>query len=263
MGTDTSKRTTKKYGWIKDLPLKNKRCFNLQLVNPQTLPPSVDLRPLCPPVYDQGQLGSCTGNGLAGVHEFAQMKEAALDTSLEVFTPSRLFIYYNERKIEDTISSDSGAQIHDGISVLANIGVCSEDDLPYNIKKFTTAPTDAQYASALENKAVTFGAVNQDETTLKQMLASGFPVVFGFTVYESFESEEVASTGVVPMPGMFESVLGGHCVVLVGFSDEKSQWIVRNSWGDSWGDGGYCYFPYSYLIDHQLASDMWAVESVA
>jgi C1A family cysteine protease len=98
--------------------------------------------------------------------------------------------------------------------------------------------------------------------SMKGCLADGYPIVFGFTVYESFEGQDVAQTGVVPMPGVSESVLGGHCVVVVGYDDSKDWFIVRNSWGTGWGDQGYCYMPYQYLTDQNLASDFWTIRAV-
>src|SRR5246127_1095475 len=116
------------------------------------LPESVDLRPGCPPVYDQGQLGSCTANGTGGALEFAQIKEKKANP----FTPSRLFIYYNERVIEHTVDSDSGAQIRDGIKTVAKTGYCPETDWPYDITKFKTKPPMKCYSDALQYKAVLY-----------------------------------------------------------------------------------------------------------
>jgi C1A family cysteine protease len=168
----------------------------------------VDLRPQCPPVYDQGQLGSCTGNAIAGAVEFERMRQ-----NLAVFTPSRLFIYYGERVIEGTVSSDSGAEIRDGIKVVATAGVPPETDWPYDISRFADQPPQLAYADAKDDVATQYQRVMQSLAQMKGCLASGLPFVFGFTVYESFESPAVASTGQAPMPGSNESVLGGHAVM--------------------------------------------------
>jgi C1A family cysteine protease len=93
-------------------------------------------------------------------------------------------------------------------------------------------------------------------------LAEGFPFVFGFTVYDSFESEAVAQSGEVSMPASGESVAGGHCVVAVGYDETKRVFIVRNSWGSDWGLNGYCLMPFEYLLNPQLAGDFWTVRSV-
>jgi C1A family cysteine protease len=212
---------------------------------PQGLPPSVDLRSECPPVYDQGQLGSCTANGIGGAIEFEQMKQQAAS----IFTPSRLFIYCNERVIRGTVDSDAGAQIRDGIKAVAQLGAPPEDDWPYDISKFTQRPPANAYSDAKQDLVSVYARVVQDVTQMRGCLAEGYPFVLGFTVYQSFESQTVAQTGVVPMPGSHEQVLGGHCVVAVGYDDGKRQFTIRNSWGTGWGLNGYCLMPYEYLIN--------------
>ena len=140
--------------------------------------------PTCPPVYDQGQLGSCTGNAIAGAIQFDREKQSLKPD----FVPSRLFIYYNERVIEGTVSQDSGAQIRDGIKSVAQQGVPAESDWPYDITKFAQKPPSKAYSDAALDKAVSYKRVVQTLAQLKSCLASGYPFVFGFTVYESFES---------------------------------------------------------------------------
>ena len=246
------------YGWIRDLPDDRDFVYGAPLVRfPQGLPPSVDLRSECPPVYDQGQLGSCTGNGIAGAIEFDQRKLGNRE-----FTPSRLFIYYNERVIEGTVSQDAGAQIRDGIKAVATLGAPPETDWPYDIAKFAQRPPPQAYSDAKQDLVSAYARVVQDITQMRGCLAEGYPFVFGFTVYESFESASVAQTGVVPMPATGEAVLGGHCVVAVGYDDTKRQFTIRNSWGTGWGLNGYCLMPYEYLINPRLASDFWTIRSV-
>jgi C1A family cysteine protease/nucleoside phosphorylase len=246
------------YGWVHDLP--DARDF--QYAAPlhrfaKGLPKSIDLRPECPPVYDQGQLGSCTGNGIAGAIEFDQRKQKN-----KQFTPSRLFIYYNERVIEGTVSQDSGAQVRDGIKSVATIGAPPEKDWPYNIKEFADTPPAPAYAAAKLDLVSSYMRVSQDLTQMQGCLAEGYPFVFGFTVYESFESQQVAKSGIVPMPAKGEKVVGGHCVVAVGYDDTKRSFIIRNSWGTDWGIKGYCLMPYEYLVTARLASDFWTLRSV-
>ncbi len=222
------------------------------------LPPKADLRPQCPAVYDQGQLGSCTGNSIAGAVQFERMKQKLTPN----FIPSRLFIYYNERVIEGTVDSDSGAQIRDGIKVVATEGVPPETDWPYDIAKFAQKPPPAAYTDALQDRAVQYQRLVQNLGQMKGCLASGYPFVFGFTVYESFESQTVAQTGVVPMPASGETVVGGHAVAAVGYDDSQQRFIVRNSWGETWGMQGYFTIPYAYLLDSHLASDFWTIRLV-
>lgn len=251
--------TTKHYGWLRDIPDHRDHLYAAPVAQLAALPPSIDLRNQCPPVYDQGQLGSCTGNGIAAVMQFERMKQKLTPD----FIPSRLFIYYNERVIEHTVNSDSGAMIRDGIKSVAVQGDCPETEWPYDITKFTNKPTSKCYQDALKYKAVQYQRLVQNLNQMKGCLASGYPFVFGFTVYESFESQQVAQTGIVPMPGTSEQLMGGHCVVAVGYDDAQQRFIVRNSWGASWGIQGYCLMPYAYLTDPNLASDFWTIRLIA
>jgi len=250
-------RKVQKYGWVPDLPDHRDLMYAAPITALQALPPHTDLTAKCPPVYDQGQLGSCTANGIAACFEYDLKKQGMSD-----FMPSRLFIYYNERLIEGTVDYDSGAQIRDGIKSIAKQGVCPESEWAYNIQRFTDKPPRSDYKDALKNRAVQYFRVPQTLTQMKGCLASGYPFVFGFTVYESFESPEVARTGIVPMPSAREKVIGGHCVVAVGYDDATQTFLVRNSWGPGWGIKGYFKMPYSYLLTDDLATDFWTVRLV-
>jgi C1A family cysteine protease len=247
------------YGWIPDLPDQRDHLYAAPPPVVSALPPSSDLRADCPPVYDQGQLGSCTANAIGGAIEFDQMKQKLAD----VFVPSRLFIYYNERSIEGTVASDSGAQIRDGIKSVSAQGACHETLWPYDISKFADQPPANCYDDGAKNKAVTYQRVVQNPTQLKGCLASGYPFVFGFTVYESFESQEVAKTGHASMPGSGEKTLGGHAVMAVGYDDASQWFIVRNSWNTTWGMAGYFTLPYAYLTQQELSSDFWTIRLVS
>ena len=246
------------YGWVRDLPDARDFLYAAPLIRfPQGLPPAIDLRNECPPIYDQGQLGSCTGNGVAGAIEFDLRKQGSKD-----FIPSRLFIYYNERVMEHTVSQDSGAQVRDGIKSVATLGAPPETDWPYDIAKFAERPPATAYADAKQDLVSAYSRVSQSLPQMQGCLAEGYPFVFGFTVYESFESQDVADRGVVPMPSPGENVVGGHCVVAVGYDNSKRMFIIRNSWGPDWGIKGYCMMPYEYLLDPHLASDFWTIRSV-
>ena len=255
--------TTRKiqhYGWRPDLPDARDHLFAATGETMRSMQAQVDLRPNCPPVYDQGQLGSCTGNAIAGAIQFEREKQGLTPD----FVPSRLFIYYNERVIEGTVSQDSGAQIRDGIKAVAKQGAPPETDWPYDINQFAQKPPYQAYSDAMLDRAVTYKRVVQTATQLKSCLAAGYPFVFGFTVYSSFESDQVANTGVVPMPNLqTEQVLGGHAVLAVGYDDSQQRFIVRNSWGPNWGMQGYFTIPYAYLTDSTLASDFWTIQLVS
>jgi C1A family cysteine protease len=246
------------YGWIPDLPDKRDLKYSVPRDVMASLPSEVDLRPNCPPVYDQGKLGSCTGNAIAGAHQFEQIKQVAD----KAFIPSRLMIYYDERVIENTVNSDSGAQIRDGIKTVVDLGVCPEDMWTYDINKFTDKPTDDCYAEGLKHQVTSYLSVSQTESQLKGCLADGYPFVFGFSVYERFESSDVAKTGVLNMPGFFEHQIGGHAVMCVGYDDVSQRFIVRNSWGSGWGMSGYFTMPYTYMTDSDLAADFWTIKLV-
>lgn len=252
------KNLERSYGWRPDLPDHRDHVYAVARVT-GPLPTSVDLRANCPPVYDQGELGSCTGNAIAAAYAFAKRKE--LDSKTFI-APSRLFIYYGERALEGTISQDAGAQIRDGIKVVAKSGVCMEKTWPYVISQFKKKPSKAAFDEGLKNQAVTYARVPQTKDAMRACLASGFPVVFGFSVYEAFEGDAVASTGVLNLPTHKEQMLGGHAVLCVGYDDKTQRFLVRNSWGTGWGMAGYFTMPYTYLLNDNLASDLWTIRTV-
>ncbi len=213
------------------------------------LPPSVDLtQTYSVPVVDQGNLGSCTGNGIATALAYLQLQEKE-----PIIFPSRLFIYYNERVIEDTVGSDAGADIRDGIKSVVSQGYCAETDWPYDISQFTIQPSAQAYADAIKEQVKTYQAVNVDADSVMQALASGFPVVVGFDVYTSFMNPP---SGNVPMPGPNERLEGGHCFLLVGYDQATQQFKFQNSWGSGWGQSGFGTIPFAYLPH---GSDFWII----
>ena len=223
-----------------------------------TLPAVVDLRPGCSAIENQGQLGSCTGNAIAGLIEYLDRKA---NKNLEV---SRLFIYYQERVLEGTVNYDAGAYIRDGIKAVNIYGAPLESLWPYTIGRFATRPTTAAYADAAKRKAGAYQRVT-NFAGVKSALAQGYPVVVGFTVYESFEGNANNTTGMMPYPNTAtEQVLGGHAVAIVGYNDTLNggRFICRNSWGTNWGDRGYFYMPYSVIQDTSMSSDFWIITSV-
>lgn len=241
------------YGWLPDLPDGRDFLFGARRPQPAALPSVIDLRASCSPVEDQGQLGSCTANALAGALEFLEVKDKVPFSDL-----SRLFIYYNERVVEHTVKTDSGAMIRDGIKTLAAQGVCGETLWPYVISRFAVKPSAACYAQATRHEITSYERL-QTLDEMRACLAAGYPFVFGFTVYETFESAAVAKTGIVPMPGPAERTLGGHAVCAVGYDDQEKRFLVRNSWGPGWGIGGYFKMPYAYLESRNLSDDFWTI----
>jgi C1A family cysteine protease len=244
------------YGYLRDA--QDARDFTFQTVRPATvaLPPMVDLRRLCSPVRDQGQLGSCTGFAIAvGMREFLERKNTGAFVKL-----SPLFLYYEERKIENTISQDAGAQPRDGMKVLAQMGCAPETDDPYNIKLFTKAPTAKAVKDAAKFKIASYHRLNS-LMEMQQCLVGGNGFVLGFVVYDSFESAAVAKNGKMPMPQPSEKQLGGHAVFAAGYKTDP-KWpgggylIIKNSWSTGWGDQGYFYMPFAYVQPH-LVTDAW------
>ena len=250
-------RKIKGYGWSPDIPDGRDLMYAAPPEVVTQLPPKVDLRDQCPGVYDQGQLGSCTANAIAAALEFDQMKQKESPS-----TPSRLFIYYNERAIEGTVDSDSGAQIRDGVKSVNQQGAPPETEWPYDISKFRDKPAQQVYQDATKHEAILYQRLTPTLPQLKGCLAAGYPFVFGFVVYASFESQEVASTGQAPMPQAGEQQLGGHAVLAVGYDESQQRFIVRNSWSPSWGMAGYFTLPYPYLVQGTLSSDFWTIRSV-
>lgn len=250
-------RTQTRFGWRPDTP--DMRDFSLALEPAKALPRSVSLRSEMPAVYDQGQLGSCTANSVGAILEFNELRQRERPAS----RPSRLFIYYNERLMQGTLSHDSGAEIRDGIKSVAQLGAPAETLWPYVTSKFASKPPANVYKEARKHVALRYARVAQDAIAIQNVLASGFPISFGFTVYESFDTK-VGANGVVPMPTPQERLLGGHAAVAIGYKQIRSQlyFECRNSWGKRWGDHGHFWMPAGYLTTSSLARDFWVINTV-
>lgn len=246
------------FGWVRDLPNPD---YPQYVPSPRLLasrPSSMDLESLYPPVYDQGQLGSCTAQAIAGdIHA----DEIAANITNPVI-PSRLMIYWLERSLEGTVDADAGAAISDGLKVVNTYGYCDEKLWPYDISRFRDKPPTAAFDAAVPNKIKDYGRVQQDVDHFATALASGLGVIFGFTCFESLESRQTALTGMIPMPKRGEQVIGGHAVVAVGYDDSTQLVKIRNSWGTSWGKNGYGWLPYQYVFHPSLAADFWVILDV-
>lgn len=247
----------RKYGWIPDPPDRRDHPYVAPPEILAKLPSRTDLRRRCPPVYDQGNLNSCTANAIAAAVQFDLKKQKQAR-----FKPSRLFLYYNERVMAGTAKADSGAPLRDGIKTVAKVGDCRESLWPYVISKFAEAPTRLCYVQARKYRAVKYQRLTHKAKQLKGCLASGYPFVFGFRAHASLESAKVARTGHVSMPAPGDKPIGGHAVMAVGYDDSKQWFIVRNSWGKSWGIKGYFTLPYAYVLDEHLALDLWTIRVI-
>jgi C1A family cysteine protease len=244
------------YGWLRDRLDPRDHHWELSLEERLTpLPAEWSLRDAMPPVYNQGQLGSCTANAIGACVEYQEMKEHQ-----PAVTPSRLFIYWNERNLEGHVSTDSGAQIRDGMKVVSTFGAPPESDWPYDVTRFAVEPPAQAYVDARKHEAL-YGRVTQSAHSFQASTFFRRPVVFGFAVFESFET--IGADGVMPLPDPSrEKLLGGHAVVIVGYRPINGQlyFEVRNSWGDGWGDQGYFWMPAVYAVSPQFCSDFWHID---
>jgi len=205
------------------------------------------------PALDQGIEGSCTAHGPGcGAHILINKRHTTYD-----FAMSMNFQYFNARWLEGTIKSDSGAQIRNAIKAMNKYGICSDELWPYDPKTMFNKPTPEAYIDALQYKVLDYYRVSVDQNAIKQVIASGYPLVIGISIYESFESPQTAESGVVPLPQKGEDLMGGHCMCVYGYDQEGAH--VRNSWGPTWGKNGSCLIPWNYIANPQFGSDYWAM----
>lgn len=245
-------------GWLKDKPDPRDffyaRTFRVKTI----LPSKIDLRDKCSFVEDQGPLGSCVGNAVAGAIEFVDLQDKTFRDA------SRLFIYFNARRMIGKEKEDSGCYIRDAAKSVANEGVCPEFLWPYNVSQFAVSPSKDCYTDALNHQVTSYYRL-KTLMEIRFCLAAGFPVIFGFMVYRSALTDKVAKTGIIPYPTWWERLWGpegGHAVLAVGYDDKKEQIIFRNSWGTGWGDKGYGYLPYKYFTTDGMADDFWTIRKI-
>jgi C1A family cysteine protease len=244
----------KKYHWRRDAPDSRDHVYKIS--TKVSIPDLIDLRPYDTAIEDQGNLGSCTGCAIAAAYEIVLKKTR---TPIDV---SKLFIYYQERLLEGTVNYDSGSTIRTGIKSVYKFGAPLENLWPYVIANYTTQPSTAAYSDAL-NRRVTEYQRCAGFAEVRNSLASGYPVVIGFDVYSSFETNRVAKTGVMPYPNTRrEQYLGGHAVTIVGYRNKDNRFICKNSWGPSWGDKGYFYMPYKVIQNPGMSGDFWVIKSI-
>ena len=243
-----------KYHWVKDKIDTRDHPYQLTNTAQSNI---VDLRQYCSSIEDQGKLGSCTGNAIAGAIELLHKRQSR---TIDI---SRLFIYYYERKFIGTVNYDSGAYIRDGIKACYTYGAPTENLWPYNISKFRMQPHKTAIVDALKRKVTSYQRAT-DFNQVMDSITSGYPVTIGFNVYSSFDSPAVAKTGIMPYPNVNkERFLGGHAVLLVGYNKDNNTFIARNSWGTRWGDKGYFYMPFQVIQNINMSRDFWVIKSIA
>jgi C1A family cysteine protease len=222
------------------------------------LPVYVDLRDGIPPIGDQGNLGSCTAWATLAAYRWQLRQQGGLALD---FDGSELAQYYWTRLIEHTTHEDAGASIRDSIKAVVQHGMAPETDWPYDVSKFAHAPSARARKDAALHQALQYESVPVDLYAIKRAVAAKLPVIIGVSVYSSFESDRVATTGSVPVPSPDESLLGGHAMLICGYIDSMQCAIVRNQWGD-FGEHGYLYMPYAYVANPQLGEDYWVIRRV-
>lgn len=245
----------RRYGWVRDLP--DKRDLVYASGWNADLPARVPRMLAMPAIYDQGGLQSCTGNATARVLQYCRRMQGLTD-----YVPSRLMLYWNARTYEGTTSVDAGAGVRDVIKGAGEYGACPETEWPYVDNQVCVAPSAQAFTAGSTDMAISYRRVNQGLDPIRACLASADPIIFGFSVYESFESSGAFPDGIAPMPGSNETMLGGHCVVAVGYDNNKGAVLCDNSWGPDWNGNGSFYLPYAYITNPNLASDLWTIRLV-
>ncbi|MDX1904479.1 MAG: C1 family peptidase [Thermonemataceae bacterium] len=239
--TDAKRKSTKKY-------------------EDTALPKVVDLRKYMTPVEEQVG-NSCVANAFAGAYEY--LAKRTLGDSGDV---SRLFIYYNARYMEETQEEDCGSVMAHAIEGLKNYGACAEDVWPNNQEMITEEPPEEAYEHASQFTIEEAEFIETDLDLWRHTLAEGYPIAFALNTFDSFD-EATRNRGKVPMPKKSDNIRethGWHAMLCVGYSDKDRMFIVRNSWGNSWGDEGYCYIPYDYVIHPEYnGHDSWIIKSVS
>jgi C1A family cysteine protease len=243
------------YGWVPDRPDGRDQRFSLRRlgITAHDLPTHVDLRMGCPPLYDQYNLGSCTAQAISAAIQFDEIK-----TRRPTEQPSALFIYWNTRAIEGTIGVDCGCSIRNAMKSINEYGHCEESQWPYVVSKFKQKPPQACYEYAKNHRSLIYESVAHDLNAIREVLAAGFPVIFGMMIHPPVESAQTAQTGVVGMPGPHDQPLGGHAVLAIGYDDDARLFLVRNSWGPHWGAQGNALLPYYYMMRPDTA-DFWVL----
>ena len=278
--------TSASFGWLRELPSLQDYTMEHPAIIPMlasvsgvtnppvSLPTSVDLRAWCSPIENQLNLGSCTANAGVGIVEYYERRAFGKDIDA-----SRLFLYKATRDLMKQ-TGDTGAFLRTTMQALVLFGVPPETYCPYIVANFDNEPSAFLYAFAENYQALNYYRLDPIGTTssallatIKTNLAAGLPSMFGFTVYSSYTQASVANQGAIPYPVVGEKIVGGHAIMAVGYNDSlviknansgatatTGAFLIRNSWGTAWGNAGYGWLPYNYVLKG-LATDWWSLLS--
>lgn len=217
----------------------------------------VDLRSSMPPIVNQGDLSACTAVAVATAYQYDLMK-----AGVHTFLPSYLFLYYNERVLEECAEEDCGAFIPSGMKSISTLGIAPENWWPYDESKVLDKPTPQAYTEAKKHRCTSYYRVGQSQDQIHQALINGFPIIAGLNLYDSFCTKEVSKSGTMIMPPENDMKAGGHAVVIVGFDNTTQRYVARNSWGTSWGQDGHFTIPYAYLLNPDYCTEMWVMATI-
>ncbi len=255
-----AEKSGRAWGWNPDIPDIRDKKVNFERHHYNQIKTKVDLRDKFKKIHDQKNLGSCCASAVISALTFDQQKQ-----NLPHFDPSLLFLYYNERESTGLTQIDCGSSIRSTIKTLNKVGLCEEGKWPYNVDYYSNKPTSTCYKDSKFQGCLRYKRLKRDLGQLQTCLSMGRPFVFGFGVYDSFLDPTMwnPKTDDMPIPNPNkEKLLGGHCVIAVGYSDRRKSFLVQNSWSREWGMNGCFLIPYKFITSEQC-KDFWVIESCA
>lgn len=247
--------TIKLNGWREDPSCNEDYKFcSAGLIVEGTTPNKYDLLPWSPPVEQQAELSSCVGNSVVSALEIRNLISGKQHVDL-----SRLFVYYNARVAMNETHADQGCYIRDAMKSLATFGTCSESTWQYDVSNVYIRPPWRAYREAYMHRIGAYYRIDHENfdqlcSEIEIALAAKHPVVFGVKIWSEFQQ----CSGDVRLPDVSKSSIGSHAMCIVGYDRSSKQFLVRNSWGESWGDSGHCRMPYEYLRVGE-AKDFWVL----
>jgi len=241
-------------GWLPDT--EDPRDYRAVFAEGQELPRRVDLRPHCSPVEDQRHIGSCTANAVVGAAEYLEGTATGSPRPPDL---SRLFVYFNARYLYGQQAQDSGSQVRAAMASLAVYGVCLERIWPYDPQRYAEPPPPEAYRDAERRQGLEYARLRPG-AEIKQALAAGFPVAFGTFVPKAVFEAATINGGRLPMPNTVpQDEIVGHAMLLVGYDLDQGHYVLRNSWGEGWGDRGYGYAPLALIDAYPGSRDFWVL----